>query len=204
MQTFRLAEALAEQLACIPGAITKTMTRSKTPLFSTGARADYVYIVRSGLLMLARDPEMHLTQVVGAGSIIGYEALAGESVYHHTANVVEAGVVIAVPAEAVLAWCNADATRWRKILLAFVAQHALLERKLEHLCRSDVRRRLLYFLKEIGELTTTDPDEYLTIRLTQRDLVRYIGASRETTSTTLNPLEREGLVSLGRKCIVLS
>lgn len=31
MQTYRLAEALSQQLACIPGAITKTMTRSKTP-----------------------------------------------------------------------------------------------------------------------------------------------------------------------------
>ena len=43
-----------------------------------------------------------------------------------------------------------------------------------------------------------------SIPLSQSELASLIGATRETTSTTLNALARRGLVRLGRRLLVIS
>jgi CRP/FNR family transcriptional regulator len=43
-----------------------------------------------------------------------------------------------------------------------------------------------------------------SIPLSQSELASLIGATRETTSTTLNSLARRGLVRLGRRLLVVS
>jgi len=45
--------------------------------------------------------------------------------------------------------------------------------------------------------------EEVSIPLSQGELASLIGATRETTSTTLNTLARRGVIRLGRRLIIL-
>jgi CRP/FNR family transcriptional regulator len=40
-----------------------------------------------------------------------------------------------------------------------------------------------------------------TIQLSQSEIANLIGATRETTSTTLNAMARRGIISLGRRIV---
>ena len=77
-----------------------------------------------------------------------------------------------------------------------------MERKIEHLCQSDVRHRLIYYLVELARLRPADTGGHV-IHISQNELASLVGATRETTSTTLNGLSRQGLIVLGHRLVMI-
>ncbi len=64
--------------------------------------------------------------------------------------------------------------------------------------------RILHYLGELSRLVKPLVDgEGHQIPITQLELADLIGATRETTSTTLNQLERRGLVKLSRRMLTV-
>lgn len=86
-----------------------------------------------------------------------------------------------------------------------LTQKAKLAEKVELLCLHDVEYRILHYLAELCTLVppSGDANEY-QVPITQLELADLIGATRETTSTTLNQLERRGLVKLSRRMLTVS
>jgi CRP-like cAMP-binding protein len=78
-----------------------------------------------------------------------------------------------------------------------------LERKIEHLCQSDVKQRLVYYLEELARLNPTHDPAGTVIHISQNELASLVGATRETTSTTLNTLARQGLIALGHRLVMI-
>jgi CRP-like cAMP-binding protein len=79
-----------------------------------------------------------------------------------------------------------------------------LAQKVELLCLHDVEHRILYYLSELASLVNAgnSTDSY-QLPLTQAELADLVGATRETTSTTLNQLERRGLIKLSRRLLTI-
>ena len=81
-----------------------------------------------------------------------------------------------------------------------------LEQKVALLCLQDVEYRILYYLAQLTQpfgTPVSDTEEY-SIPLSQSELAALIGATRETTSTTLNSLSRQGLLKLGRRLVTVT
>ena len=80
-----------------------------------------------------------------------------------------------------------------------------LEKKIELLCMQDVEYRILHYMAELAAAfgSRLETHEY-AIPLSQGELASLIGATRETTSTTLNSLARRGLIRLGRRQLILA
>src|SRR5262249_3931944 len=74
----------------------------------------------------------------------------------------------------------------------------ILDHKVEMLTLYDVEARVMDSLAELAESMSDGPQKPAQVPLTQSELAKLVGATRETTSTTLNVLERRGLVRLGR------
>jgi CRP/FNR family transcriptional regulator len=80
----------------------------------------------------------------------------------------------------------------------------MLAQKVELLCLHDVEYRILYYLADLASLVGPDAtDESYHLPITQAELADLVGATRETTSTTLNQLERKGLVKLSRRLLTI-
>ncbi|BDC52218.1 hypothetical protein F183_A45330 [Bryobacterales bacterium F-183] len=80
-----------------------------------------------------------------------------------------------------------------------------LEQKVSLLCLQDVEYRILYYLAQLAGPfgpPASETTEY-SIPLSQSELAALIGATRETTSTTLNALSRQGLLRLGRRMVIV-
>ena len=76
--------------------------------------------------------------------------------------------------------------------------------KVALLCLHDVEYRILHYLSTLPATFHTSNTQEYSIPLSQSELAHLIGATRETTSTTLNNLARRGLVKLGRRMLLVT
>ncbi len=93
---------------------------------------------------------------------------------------------------------------WREISGLLTSRKRQLEKKIELLCLRDVEYRILYYMADLARMfgAKANGAEY-SIPLSQGELASLIGATRETTSTTLNALARKGVIRLGRRQLIV-
>jgi len=187
-------------------------SRRFASLFSDSSPSDSLYFLESGLVKLFKrgeDGKEIILRIVAPGELFGDQGLASDEtrdVRGVSAEVMQEGVIHVIPRAAFLGWCDSRPQVWRLLAETQIARQRDLEKKVELLCLQDVEYRILYYLSELAGLvgTRTDGVQDYAIPLSQSELASLIGATRETTSTTLNTLARRGLVKLGRRMLIIS
>jgi CRP/FNR family cyclic AMP-dependent transcriptional regulator len=203
-----LASAVGNALLSAPEVSRLTSLRRSTALFSQGQTADAVYFIEDGLVKLTRTNEhgAHIIlSICGPGHLIGEEALTHESpVYYTEGEVLSTSNLYRIPRETLLQ-ILANNSELSNALVSYLLQRKLaLAMKVELLCLHDVEYRILHYLAELSALVKPLEDgEGYQVPITQLELADLIGATRETTSTTLNQLERRGLVKLSRRLLTI-
>ncbi len=177
-------------------------------LFAQNQPADSLYFVESGLVKLCRmnsSGSRIILSICGSDTVVGEEALGeGSPTYYAAAEALTPVTAFCIPRETLL---NAMVSQpqFAATFVAYVEQRKLiLAQKIELLCLHDVQYRILHYLAELSALVPPQQDgDGYELPITQLDLADLIGATRETTSTTLNQLERRGLVKLSRRRLTI-
>lgn len=202
-----LAAALRADAVHYDGVSKFAPNRRFATIFTEGSPADSLLYVESGLVKLSKRGDENkeiILDIVGPGQLFGEHALAHEGVRNVSAELLQEGVIYTIPREVFIRFCDERPKLWRLFSESLVAQKKELEKKIELLCLHDVEFRILYYLRhlapQIGAKLSTQ--EY-SIPLSQGELASLIGATRETTSTTLNALARRGLIRLGRRQLIV-
>jgi CRP/FNR family transcriptional regulator len=201
-----LANAIREELLSAEGVRKLVLSRRASVVFSSGTPANHVFFLDAGLVKIERAADGNreiLLAVVAPGEIFGEQSLTGDGVFTSSARVLESGVAYSIPNDVFLRLCERRPDVWRLVVQHCVARAEALERKIEHLCHSDVRERLIYYLGELARLTPSHDPGGNVIHISQNELASLVGATRETTSTTLNALARQGLVALGHRMVMI-
>lgn len=201
-----LASTIREDLLLAEGVRKLVFPRRAATVFANGTPADNVYFVDSGLVKVEKPTESGkemLLGVVASGEIFGEQALLGEGAFTVSAKVLEAGTVYAIPTGTFNQFCERRPEVWRLLMQHFLLRKDELERKIEHLCLSDVRQRIIYYLNELAQLNPGRDPAGNVIHISQNELASLVGATRETTSTTLNALARQGLIVLGHRLVMI-
>ncbi len=201
-----LANALYDDLLHRDGVVKISLTRRAVPIFSSGTPATHVYFLDSGLVKIEKITESGkeiLLGITAPGELFGEQALLGEGAFTVSAKVLEGGVAYSIPTEMFRAFCERRPEVWRLLMQHFLTKKDELERKIEHLCLSDVRHRLIYYLTELARLRPAQDASGHVIHISQNELASLVGATRETTSTTLNGLSRQGLIVLGHRLVMI-
>jgi CRP/FNR family transcriptional regulator, cyclic AMP receptor protein len=182
--------------------------RRSTSLFCQGQTADAIFFAEDGLIKLTRtnsSGDRIIVSMCGPGELIGEEALSSSlSTYQSDAEMLTTANLYRIPREVILRLVQSD-TSFAALLIDFLLQRRLaMARKVELLSLHDVEYRILHYLSELSSLVQTDNrDDAYHLPITQAELADLIGATRETTSTTLNQLERRGLVKLSRRLLTI-
>jgi CRP-like cAMP-binding protein len=203
-----LASAVRNVLVSVPEVSRMTSVRRTTTLFSQGQPADSVYLLEDGLVKLTRTNHAGgriILAICGAGHIIGEETLAEEAAtYYEEAEILSQSTLLRVPREAMIRTLASNPEVSRGLISLLVDRNLALAQKVELLCLHDVEYRILFYLAELSKLVKpTEDGEGYQLPITQLELADLIGATRETTSTTLNQLERRGLVKLSRRLLTV-
>ena len=210
--TVALATLIRNEVVHLEGVSRFAPSRRFASLFSDSSPSDSLYFLDSGLVKLFKrgdDGKEIILRVVAPGELFGEQALPGEEardVRNVSAEVLQEGVIYIIPRQVFLGWSETRPQVWRLLTETLTARQRELEKKVELLCLRDVEYRILFYLGELATMLGAkgDGQAQYSIPLSQSELASLIGATRETTSTTLNALARRGLVQLGRRMLIVS
>ena len=203
-----LASAVRNVLSAVPEVSRLTSVRRTTSLFSQDQPADSVYFLEDGLVKLTRTNHSGgriILGICGPGQIIGEEVLANDAAsYYAEAEILSQSSLLRVPKDAMLRAMVSNPELSNALVTFLLERKLALAQKVELLCLHDVEYRILFYLAELSKLVKPQDDgEGYQLPITQLELADLIGATRETTSTTLNQLERRGLVKLSRRLLTV-
>lgn len=181
--------------------------RRFTVIYAAGSPADRIFFVESGLVKLCKrgdDGKEIVLHIVGPGELFGEQSVLSNTTQDLSAEVMETGTIYSIPRDLFLNFCQLQRDMWFQFSQFTLQQARKLERRVELLCLKDVEQRILLTMADLAQSigSSPNPGEY-AIPLSQSELASYIGATRETTSTTLNMLERRGLIQLGRRLLIV-
>ena len=185
-----------------------TLLRRCTPIFSQGQVADSVYFIADGLMKLVRTSDTGgrvILAIVGPGGLLGEEVLDADNPSYQTdAESLTAATAHRISRESLRGLVAGNAEFATGFIDYILKRKLALARKIELLCFRDVEFRILHYLAELAAVVkpVTNGEGY-QLPITQAELADLIGATRETTSTTLNQLERRGLVKLSRRLLTV-
>ena len=202
-----LAATVRTELIHLDGVTKFSPNRRFATIYSEGSPADTIFFLDSGLVKIYKrgaDTKEVILQILGAGELFGEQAIGTEGSRTIAAEVLQEGTIYAIPRGIFLGVCERRPELWRDISALLVARKRELEKKIELLCLHDVEYRILYYMAELARVFgATSNGSECSIPLSQGELASMIGATRETTSTTLNTLARQGVIRLGRRQLIV-
>jgi len=182
------------------------LARRSSSVFSAGAPASHVYFLQSGIVKIEKgisgNRELLLT-VVSEGEIFGEQGIVGEGAFNVSARVLVPGIAYSIPSDRFQQFCARRPEVWTTLVHYLLQRKEEFERKVEHLCHSDVRQRIVYYLEELSRRSSASDVDGSVIHISQNELASLVGATRETTSTTLNALARQGLIGLSHRLVTV-
>jgi CRP/FNR family transcriptional regulator len=182
--------------------------RRSSSLFAQGQPTDSVYFIDDGLVKLTRTNgrgNRIILTIRGPGHLAGEEAVGEDpGLYSTDAEVLTTATIFRIPREVILRALPQNPELTSALISYLLDRRLALAEKVELLCLHDVEYRILHYLADLSELVKPLEDgEGYQLPITQLELADLIGATRETTSTTLNQLERRGLLRLSRRMLTI-
>jgi CRP-like cAMP-binding protein len=203
-----LKPAIQDELRALPDATRLPSLQRCTSLYAQSQTADAVFLIDEGLVKLTKTNETGakiILAICGPGQLVGEEALSENAhTYYTEAVALTSATVQRIPGRAVLAAIGSNPEMGSALIGYLLNQKLHLAEKVELLCLQDVEHRILHYLAELSGLLPQGANgDGHQIPITQLELADLIGATRETTSTTLNQLERRGLLRLSRRLLTV-
>jgi CRP-like cAMP-binding protein len=207
LQFTSMAAVVRSELINLEGVTKFSPNRRFAIIYSEGSPADTLFFVESGLVKIYKrgdDNKEIILEIVSGNELLGDEALGTQQTRASSAEVLQEGVIFVIPRPVFLRLCEQRGELWRELSVLLLERNRQLEKKIELLCLHDVEYRILYYMAQLAKTfgAKGSGSEY-SIPLSQGELASLIGATRETTSTTLNALARRGVIRLGRRQLIV-
>ncbi len=199
----------ASEILRLEGAVALSNLDRGMRLYSPGDPSDQLFLVHSGRVKISvpgSGGKQCIFQIVRPGEVFGEGAVFGERIRRAVAEVLEPTSVTVIPREAVLAYAGENPEFWQSFAEVLGQRVRHLEEQVEWLSLLEVEQRIARLLlrwagsaQENG--SSEEPPQF---RLSQKDLAGLVGATRETTSSSLNKLQRRGCLEIRRRCLVIN
>jgi CRP/FNR family transcriptional regulator, cyclic AMP receptor protein len=172
-------------------------------VFREGDEGDTCYIMRSGLARAVRqhsDGRSITLSHFSAGDIFGELAMFGGEPRSATVDVIEDTEVIAVPGREMQRLIREHPEISVKLIAALAQRLRATNERLARQSFQSVQSRVAAVLGQIVAAARdgNPSDSDVVITLTQADLAKLAGSSRESASRFLAALERSGVITQGR------
>ena len=177
-------------------------------IYDIGNRADYAYIVRSGVVRLwlpLAEGRSCTFRLLPRGALFGLHAIMDDSEQDHAATAHEDCSILAIPAHLVRNLARHRPEIAEQLAVSIARCNRQLRQRLGHARESRACVRLARVLLELAaDHGVRDARGLLlAVRLTQSDLANLAGLSRESVNVTLRRLRTRGLVEWSGRSVRL-
>lgn len=172
-------------------------------VYTLGDRAETVYVLRKGrikLSVLSESGKEFAIDIFQPGDIFGEFALVDDTTRSNMAQALDDALMWVFGKRDFLRLLETRPKLALNYIRLVGGRRRRMEKKLSDITTKDVAARVCELLHEISTTSAAanhDAHELL-VPLTHQDVASLIGASRQTTTTVLNDLERRGIIELGR------
>ncbi len=192
----------------LDGAVQRSDYRRGSVVYSAGDPSDLVFLLKSGKVKILRHgpyQKQLIVQLIGPGEVFGEGALLGETHRENSAEALEETTLWVIPRKPLLDWLAPRPEVWLPLATLLGRRLRNLETTVENLMFLEVEQRLVRVLVFLSS-QYGEPGEdgvHLKIPLSQRELAHLIGSTRETTSSILNRLCKQGLLRIRRRRLAI-
>ncbi len=200
-----------EQIARLEPLCRSRTFRRGEPVYLPSDAAEAAMVLAEGRVKigsLTSDGKQTILAFIEPGELFGeLEALDGGA-REEFAEAAEKSTVVLLPAEALRSLVEQDPSLAMGVTKLIGVRRRRIERRLKSLLFRSNRQRLVSLLTELaeqyGQPSTDPPGVRLGIKLSHQDMASVIGSTRETVTVVLGELQAEGLLTVGRRKIVLT
>ncbi|MCF7803446.1 MAG: Crp/Fnr family transcriptional regulator [Candidatus Marinimicrobia bacterium] len=184
--------------------------KKKELVYLPGDRSDKVYLLKEGRVKVSRLSEdgKEMTMVIlEPGEIFGESALYSDSKTRSTmAEALDDALVCTVYRRDFEDMLKNQPELSLKLTKEIGKRRREIESRLEDMVFRSVPGRLAHLLLNLAEKYGVEKPEglLLDVPLTHLEIANLIGSTRETTTTELNNLKREGLIAVKKRDIYLT
>lgn len=180
-----------------------------SPVYLPLDQTNSLFLLASGrvkICHLTPDGKQSILAFIEPGEVFGELALFDDGPRNEYAETVEKATVVLIPGEVMKATMESHAALTLGVTKMIGLRRRRIEQRLKNLLFLSNRERLSHLLLELAEqYGVREPAGLkLGIQLSHQDLANVIGSTRETVTVVLGEMQQEGLVSLGRRKILIS
>jgi CRP/FNR family transcriptional regulator len=191
-----------DEMACVAACARAVCKGRGEFIYMPGEHADFVYVLRQGrvkLSVLSESGKEIAIDIIGPGEIFGEFALVDESLRSNMTRALD-DVMMWVFSKRDFAHLLAQSKLSMNYIRLVGDRRRRMEKKLSDIMSKDVSARVCELLRELsaGASEIDEAEREHLVPLTHYDVACLIGASRQTTTSILNGLERDGIIELGR------
>ena len=206
-ERFRMLEALSEAQRQHLAQVTRMLdVKRGQRIYLAGDPSDQIYLLKSGVIKIATTTPDHREVILAflyPGDIFGELAVVDDAPRDHLAEAYDDCVLCAMDRDTVLQVLNdVPAIGFQITKLIGLRLRTFRSRVEELLCKSAHARVAHALLDLAGRHGTPDADGVLIpLRVTQGDLGKLVGLSRETVNAILQEWREQNLVETNRRSI---
>lgn len=180
----------------------------RSPIYLPADQADSVLLLASGrvkICHLTGEGKQSILALIEPGEIFGELAVIHRGARDEYAEAAEECKVIAIPGESLRELMEQHAELCLGVTKVIGFRRRRIERRVKNLLYLSNRERISHLLLELAEQygRETEGGIELGIRLSHQDLASIVGSTRETVTVVLGTLQSEGLITIGRRKIVI-
>ena len=184
--------------------------RKKELIYLPGDKSDKVYLLKEGRVKVSRLSEdgREMTMVIlEPGEIFGESALYSEEEQRSTmAEALDDAMICTVYKNEFEAMLQREPALSLRVTKAIGKRRREIESRLEDMVFRSVPSRLAHLLLRLSDKYGQEKEDglFLNVDLTHLEIANLIGSTRETTTTQLNNLKRDGLISVKSRKIYIT
>ena len=183
---------------------------AKTSVYLPVDQSDGLFVLVEGqvrICSLTPDGKQSILTFIEPGEVFGELALFQSGNREECAETVVKSTIVHIPTIAMQEVLQRSPQLALGITRVVGFRRQRIERRLKYLLFRSNRERLVHLLLELAEdfgRPDAEGNVALGVRLSHQDLASVIGSTRESVTVILGQLQSEGLVSLGRRRIVIN
>ncbi|TNE74683.1 Crp/Fnr family transcriptional regulator [bacterium] len=176
----------------------------KEAIYLQGSPSDYIYFLKKGRVKITKgteDGKETTLYVVNPGEIFGELSLVDAGERTHQAEALDEEVMVcSFEKKKFLDIINNHPQLARQVYKRIGERLQLIEKKLSDLIFMSSEDRILSFLLEVGEphLRAEVDEAFIKPFFTHEEIAHLTATSRQTVTTVLNELKKEGIITFGR------
>jgi len=177
-------------------------------IYLPGDQSADVFIIKTGSVkILGRSPEGGevISAVLGPGDVFGELALLETGPQEDSAQAADDTLLCAIPREVLVRFIHDAPAFGFKVTKLIGLRVRTLRTRVEELLGKSASSRLAHALRELGRQHGVQDDQgvLIPLRLSQQDLGKLVGLTRETVNGILHDWRERGLIEMDRRSVRL-